>query len=137
MASIYKEIRAALETQLSGISGLPNIVFENQYYEAKTDTPYIVTRFVPTTRRVATLGPSHQNLYRGIFSIQVRYPLDHSGPSSLDDIIDTIVEGFPTDGVQLTASDTCVVVEYTEREQAFDDPSWYYSVVNVGWYAYK
>jgi hypothetical protein len=95
MASIYKEIRAALETQLSGISGLPNIVFENQYYEAKTDTPYIVTRFVPTTRRVATLGPSHQNLYRGIFSIQVRYPLDHSGPSSLDDIIDTIVEGFP------------------------------------------
>jgi hypothetical protein len=86
---------------------------------------------------VATLGLSHQNLYRGIFSIQVRYPLDHSGPSSLDDIIDTIVEGFPTDGVQLTASDTCVVVEYTEREQAFDDPSWYYSVVNVGWYAYK
>ena len=81
MASIYRDIRAALETKLKAVSGLPAISYENFSYERKPGTSYVETFFVPRSRRPAVRGLSPQQRYDGIFTV-VCYAPENTGPGA-------------------------------------------------------
>ena len=69
MASVYRDIRAALETKLKAISGLPSISYENSSYDRKNGTSYVETFFVPQSRRPAVRGLNPQQRYDGVFTV--------------------------------------------------------------------
>jgi len=73
MASIYRDIRAALETKLKAVSGLPSISYENSSYDRKNGTSYLETSFLPTLRRPAVRGLSPNKDTKGFFVLYVMH----------------------------------------------------------------
>ena len=141
MASIYNDIRAALETRLSNISNIPSIAYENVPFTPVVGTSYVQSKFVPTLRRSAVMGsPNPQQRYQGLYAVTPHTP-EKLGPSVADDLSNDIIESFEaTTDISFTNSsnETIIVsIDYAERQQGFLDSPWYYVRVNIGWYIYK
>ena len=64
MASIYDDIRAALETKLNSVSGVPSISWENLQFSPTTGQPYVKPRLLPTRREPAVRGLNPQMYYQ-------------------------------------------------------------------------
>ena len=140
MASIYNDIRAALETHLSNVSGLPSVAYENVSFEPQTGTSFLQVMFLPTERRPAVRGLNPQQRYQGVFSILVHTP-EGKGPKEADDYANTLLEAFEaTTDISFTNSDLETInvsLDYAERQQGILDSPWYYVRVDIGWYIYK
>ena len=141
MASIYNDIRAALETRLSNISNIPSIAYENIPFTPVVGTSYVQSKFIPTLRRSAVMGsPSPQQRYQGLYAVTPHTP-EKLGPSVADDLSNDIIESFEaTTDISFTNSsnETIIVsIDYAERQQGFLDSPWYYVPINIGWYIYK
>ena len=139
MASIYDSIRAALEVKLTGISGIPEIAYENVNFSPTTGTPFVKPQMVPVARRPAVRGVNPQKRYDGILRIFCYVP-EGVGPSTADDIADLVIEEFDaTTDIPFTNSsgDTVIVsVDYAERNEGRPLDNWYQVVVDIGWYTY-
>ena len=135
MASIYDDIRAALEVKLSTVEGVPSIGWENAQFSPTTGQPYVKPRLMPTRREPAVRGTNPQMYYQGIFRIECYVP-EGAGPSAGDDLADKIINAFEaTTGV--SQGSTIVSIRYAEREMAEIDGPFYMIPVNIGWYIYK
>ena len=139
MADINRKIRAALETHLSNISGLPDIAYENVTYEPTTGQSYIKVSYIPTLRRPAVRGLNPQQEYRGILAINVYAP-EGDGPAACEDIVEKLLEGFEatTDITYNDGSDNYTVcIDYAERDIGLTDAPWFLIPVNIGWFIYN
>ena len=140
MASIYRDIRAALETKLKAVSGLPSISYENSSYDRKNGTSYLETSFLPTLRRPAVRGLSPQQRYQGVFRV-VCYAPEGTGPGAADELADKVLNAFEatTDASYLNSSGENIIVsiDYAEREGGGLDTPFYYVPVNIGFYIYN
>jgi len=139
MASIYNDIRAALENKLANTASLPSdIAYENVSFSPTTGTDYLQTFFIPTSRRPAVRGLNPQQRYQGIFSVNVYTP-EGNGPATADSLANTILEAFEaTTKISYTGDETITVsIDYAERQQGFLDAPWYYVPVSIGWYCYN
>lgn len=134
MASIYDDIRTALETKLAGIAGVPQIAWENVTYTPTTGTPFVQPRLIPTTREPAVRGLNPQMYYQGIFRINCYVP-EGLGPAAADDLADKIIDAFEAT-TDVTAGSTIVSIRYAEREQGMPDGTFFMIPVNIGWYIY-
>ena len=138
MADINRKIRAALETHLSTISGLPDIAYENVPYEPTTGQSFIRVAYMPTVRRPAVRGRNPQQEYRGLLALNVYAP-EGSGPAVCEDIVEKLLEGFEatTDITYNDGSDDyAVCIDYAERSIGITDAPWYLIPVNIGWFIY-
>ena len=135
MASIYDDIRAALETNLASVSGLPSVGWENVQFSPTTGQPYVKPRLIPTRREPAVRGTNPQMFYQGVFRVECYVPED-AGPSAGDDLADKIIEAFEAT-TDISYSGTIVSIRYAEREMAEIDGPFYMIPVNIGWYIYK
>jgi hypothetical protein len=161
MADINRKIRAALETHLSTISGLPYIAYENVPYEPTTGQSFIRVAYMPTLRRPAVRGLNPQQEYRGLLALNVYAP-EGSGPAVCEDIVEKLFNAFEAttdifyDNVTdliLTESEgrlllesgdsilvenvTRVCIDYAERSIGMTDAPWYLIPVNIGWFIYN
>ena len=140
MASIYNDIRAALETHLSNVSGIPSVAYENVSFEPQTGTSFLQAMFLPTERRPAVRGLNPQQRYQGVFSILVHTP-EGKGPKEADDYANTLLEAFEaTTDISFTNSDLETInvsLDYAERQQGILDSPWYYVRVDIGWYIFQ
>ena len=140
MASIHNDIRAALETELSNVTGLPSIACENVSFSPTTGQSFISCQYVPTLRRPAVRGLNPQQRYQGIFVVTAYAP-EGNGPSTADDLANKVIEAFEaTTKIDYTNSDLetiTVSIDYAERQQGFLDSPWYYIPINIGWYTYN
>ena len=135
MASIYDDIRAALETNLAAVSGIPDIGWENVQFSPTTGTPYVKARLIPTRREPAVRGTNPQMFYQGVYRIECYVPEDQ-GPSAGDELADKIIDAFEA-ATDVSYSGTIVSIRYAEREMAEIDGPFYMIPVNIGWYIYK
>lgn len=135
MSSIYTEIRAALETKLTTVPGVPIIAYENVDFDPTTGTPFVSVRMFPGSRRPAVRGLTPQQRYEGIFRIDVVYPKG-TGPSAAETMADTILENFEaTTDLALTGG--CYVsIDYAERGQGTSDNPWYVIPLSITFYSY-
>ena len=161
MASIYDNIRAALEIKLSTISGVPSIGWENLQFSPTTGQPYVKPRFLPTRREPAVRGLNPQMYYQGIFRVECYVP-EGDGPAAGDALANQIIEALDatssiyydnvTDSLLTEAEAfltlesgkrilldnvTYVSIRYAERESAEIDGPFYMIPVNIGWYIYS
>jgi hypothetical protein len=135
MASIYDDIRAALEVKLSTVTNIPSIGWENAQFSPTTGQPYLKPRLIPTRREPAVRGTNPQMLYQGIFRV-VCYVPEGAGPSAGDDLADKIIDAFEAT-TDVGQGSTIVSIRYAEREMAEIDGPFYMIPVNIGWYIYK
>lgn len=139
MASIYDDIRAALEVKLSNISGIPDIAYENVSYSPTTGTSFVQPRFIPVSRRPAVRGPNPQNRYEGVLRVFCYVP-EGNGPAAADNLANKVIDAFDaTTDISFTNSEDetfIVSIDYAERDNGFVDSPWYYVAVNIGWYIY-
>jgi len=135
MASIYDDIRSALEVKLASITDVPSIGWENLQFSPTTGQPYLKPRLIPTRREPAVRGVDPQMYYQGIFRIECYVP-EGSGPSAGDDLADKIMEAFEAT-TDVSQAGTIVSIRYAEREQAEIDGPFYMIPVNIGWYIYR
>lgn len=135
MASIYDDIRAALEVKLSTVTDVPSIGWENAQFSPTTGQPYIKPRLMPTRREPAVRGTNPQMYYQGLFRIECYVP-EGAGPSAGDDLADKIIEAFEAT-TDVSQGSTIVSIRYAEREMAEIDGPFYMIPVNIGWYIYK
>ena len=140
MASIHKDIRAALETHISKVSGLPKIAYENVAFSPTTGTSFIRVRYLPTISRPAVRGLNPQLRYQGVFAVTVFSP-EGNGPSTADDYTNKIIDAFAaTTDISFTNAQSETIklsIDYAERQQGLIDSPWYYVPINIGWYIYK
>tara|TARA_R110002020_G_scaffold148803_7_gene324885 strand:+ start:44 stop:469 length:426 start_codon:yes stop_codon:yes gene_type:complete len=139
MADIYSNLRAALETHLTNISGIPDIAYESVAYEPTVGTSFVECKFRPTIRRPAVRGLNPQQRYQGVFSVTCYTP-EGTGPAAADDLAKKVIDAFEaTTDISYTNSDPetfILSIEYAEREQGFVDSPWYHVRVSIGWYIY-
>ena len=140
MASIYRDIRAALETKLAAVSGIPAISHENVSFDRTNGTSYVETFFVPQSRRPAVRGLNPQQRYGGVFTV-VCYAAEGNGPGAADKLADKVLDAFEatTDASFINSSGDSIVVsiDYAEREGGGLDTPFYYVPVNIGFYIYN
>ena len=161
MASIYDDIRAALETTLNSVVDIPSVGWENAQFSPTTGQSYLKPRLIPTRREPAVRGINPQMFYQGIFRIECYVP-EGNGPAAGDDLADKIIDALEatssiyynnvTDAL-LTQSEAFIVLQsgarvlldevthvsirYAEREMAEIDGPFYMIPVNIGWYIYS
>jgi len=134
LASIHSDIRAALESKLAGISGIPPIAFDNVPYDPTTGTSFIKSMYIPVTRTPAVRGLNPSQRYDGIYSVTVYCP-EGNGPATADGIANTVIENFEA-ATDVSLNSFNVSIDYAERQQGFLDTPWYYIPINIGWYIY-
>lgn len=134
MASIYDDIRAALESTLNSVSGIPTIAWENVQFSPTTGQPYVKPRLIPTRREPAVRGSNPQMYYQGIFRVDCSVPKD-AGPAAGDDLADKVIDAFEA-ATDVSYGGTIVSIRYAEREQADIDGPFYTIPVIIGWYIY-
>lgn len=139
MASVYDDIRAALEVKLTDIAGIPDIAYENVSFSPTTGVPFVQPKFVPVSRRPATRGLNPQMRYDGVMRVFCYTP-EGQGPAAADALANKVIDTFDaTTDISFTnaGGQTIIVsVDYAERDSAFIDNPWYYVAVNIGWYVY-
>jgi len=161
MASIYDDIRAALETTLNSVVDIPSVGWENVQFSPITGQSYLKPRLIPTRREPAVRGINPQMFYQGIFRIECYVP-EGNGPAAGDELADKIIDALEatssiyynnvTDAL-LTQSEAFIVLQsgarvlldevthvsirYAEREMAEIDGPFYMIPVNIGWYIYS
>ncbi len=135
MASIYDDIRTALEVELNGVSGLPEVAWENVSYTRTTGTPYVKPRLIPTIREPAVRGLNPQQYYQGLFRVDCCVP-EGLGPSAADELADKIIDAFEAT-TDIANNGTIVSIRYAEREQGMPDGAFFMVPVNISWYIYS
>jgi len=135
LASIHSDIRAALESKLANIAGIPPIAFDNVPYDPTTGTSFIKSSYIPVTRVPAVRGLNPSQLYKGLYSVTVYCP-EGNGPGVADGIANTVIENFEA-ATDVSLNSFNVSIDYAERQQGFLDTPWYYIPINIGWYIYN
>lgn len=131
---MYEKIRAALETELYGVSGLPDIAPENVSYTPKTDKAFIKPHFVPVSRRPAVRGTDPQQRYDGLYRIYCHTP-EGSGTFQSNQIVETLLTHFDAT-TDIEYEDIYVSIDYADRNEGRVVGGWYQVVVDISWYSY-
>lgn len=159
--TIINDIRACLDTHLSGTVGVPAIARQNVPYEPTTGTTFIKADLIPTSRRPAARGLNPQQRYDGIYNLLIFTP-EGMGPGAGYDVADLLLDRFnsttdisytnPTDTILqesgdrlllesgdrlLLGSPTIVSIDYSEVRTSFLDSPFYCTPVIVAWYIYN
>lgn len=136
MANVDKDIRSALESQLSSVTDVPSgIAYENVPFSPQTNVSYLEVMYIPVTRRPIVRGLNPQQRYDGIFTINCYAP-EGEGPAAADTMAKNVMETFEAT-TKLTHNATTVNIDYVERSQGFIDSPFYMVPVTVAWYAYN
>jgi hypothetical protein len=83
MASIYNDIRAALESHLNATASMPSIAYENVSFSPQTGSNYIGCPLSQHLRRPAVRGLNPQQRYQGIFAVNLLLPPKAKAPRLL------------------------------------------------------
>lgn len=158
--SIINQIRAALDTHISSISGLPTVVNQNLKYTPSEDTPFITTALVPATIRPAVMGLYPQQRYQGIYQLLICTPQGNGaglGYGYADTILqhinvsDDISFSPSSDLLLMQSGDTLllesgdallldntifVTVAYAEVGASYLDTPFYCTPVTISWFTY-
>ncbi len=135
MASIYDDIRSALEVKLNSIADLPDVAWENVSYSPTTGQSYVRPKLIPARREPAVRGLNPQMYYQGMYRVDCFVPTG-AGPSAADDLADKIIDAFEATTDVVNGS-TIVSIRYAERGLGVAEDTFYSVGVDIGWYIYS
>lgn len=132
--TIINDIRACLDTHLSGTVGIPTIARQNVPFEPTTGTSFVKANLIPTSRRPAVRGLNPQQRYDGIYSLLICTP-EGLGPGAGYDIADLLLARFDAT-TDISYNNYIVSIDYAEVRTSYLDSPFYCTPITVGWYIY-
>ena len=132
--TIINDIRACLDTHLSGTVGIPTIARQNVPFEPTTGTSFVKADMIPTSRRPAVRGLNPQQRYDGLYSLLICTP-EGLGPGAGYDIADLLLARFEAT-TDITNAGLTISVDYSEVRTSFLDSPFYCTPITVAWYCY-
>lgn len=132
--TIINDIRACLDTHLSGTVGIPAIAHQNVPYQATTGTSFVKADLIPASRRPAVRGLNPQQRYDGLYSILICTP-EGLGSGAGYDIADLLLDRFNAT-TDISNNGLIISVDYSEVRTSFLDSPFYCTPITVGWYVY-
>jgi hypothetical protein len=133
--TIINDIRACLDTHLSGTVGIPTIARQNVPFEPTTGTSYVKADMIPTSRRPAVRGLNPQQRYDGLYSLLICTP-EGLGPGAGYDIADLLLDRFNAT-TDISNAGLTISVDYSEVRTSFLDSPFYCTPVTIAWYVYN
>lgn len=133
--TIINDIRACLDTHLSGTVGIPAIAHQNVPYERTNGTPFVKADLIPTSRRPAVRGLNPQQRYDGIYSLLICTP-EGLGPGAGYDVADLLLSRFDAT-TDISNNGLVISVDYSEVRTSFLDSPFYCTPITVAWYCYS
>lgn len=132
--TIINDIRACLDTHLSGTAGIPTIARQNVPFEPTTGTSFVKADMIPTSRRPAVRGLNPQQRYDGLYSLLICTP-EGLGPGAGYDIADLLLARFEAT-TDISNAGLTISVDYSEVRTSFLDSPFYCTPITVAWYCY-
>lgn len=132
--TIINDIRACLDTHLSGTVGIPTIARQNVPFEPTTGTSFVKADMIPTSRRPAVRGLNPQQRYDGLYSLLICTP-EGLGPGAGYDIADLLLARFEAT-TDISNAGLTISVDYSEVRTSFLDSPFYCTPITVAWYCY-
>lgn len=133
--TIINDIRACLDTHLTGTVGVPTIARQNVPFEPTTGTSFVKADMIPTSRRPAVRGLNPQQRYDGIYSLLICTP-EGLGPGAGYDIADLLLDRFNAT-TDISNAGLTISVDYSEVRTSFLDSPYYCTPVTIAWYVYN
>lgn len=138
--TIINDIRACLDTHLSGTVGIPAIARQNVPFEPTTGTAFVKADLVPTSRRPAVRGLNPQQRYDGLYNLLICTP-EALGSGAGYDLADLLLARFnATTDISYTSPTndvTIISIDYSEVRTSFLDSPFYCTPLTIAWYCYK
>lgn len=131
MSTFFNDMQAALDTQLSTLSGGYDIAWPNTTYEPVTNTIYLRPNFIPDDTIQVTLGTNGKDETQGIYQIDIVSPRG-SGRTTLTD---NVADHFKR-GTVLTYNNLKLRVRSVSIAPAINDGAWFFVPVSVNINAY-
>jgi hypothetical protein len=132
--TIINDIRACLDTHLSGTASIPTIARQNVPFEPTTGTSFVKADMIPTSRRPAVRGLNPQQRYDGLYSLLICTP-EGLGPGAGYDIADLLLARFEAT-TDISNAGLTISVDYSEVRTSFLDSPFYCTPITVAWYCY-
>lgn len=134
-------IRAALETDLVNVSGIPTLsnwaVDNGPIYKPTEGVPWIRVQVQQTSRRPAVRGSNPSYRREGVFIVSIMWPKG-LGSGDAEALADAIQSRYDVGDVK-TSGGQNVRFEYSEAGEPDGDldPAWYLLPVVTAWYTYE
>lgn len=137
--SIYGDIRAALESQVSSVSGIPsaaNRAWQNVRFEPTTGTTWVRMTLNPSRRRPQDVTATGLQRYDGLFLVDVFAP-EANGPAAAETLADAVVDSFEA-GTVLSSGGQTIEIEWAEiSTSAVADSPWFQVPITIKWKAFN
>ena len=131
-SDIFRDISAALDGLLNGMTGLPPVAWENDSYE-----PVIGTLFVrPTNIQGKTVADTEQDKTIGVYQIDV-FGADGEGKAEIVAMGDTLVNRFKQGELVPYNGNTVVVKNSSRGVLSNVDNGWCRVMVDVDYYCFS
>lgn len=134
MSTAFNDLRAALETRLSGL-----VAYAIQY-EGETKTPTVGTAYLrahtlPAGTEGAGIGTSAPEEHKGIFQVSVFAPIGVGMGAALT-IADAVATQFPR-GLRLTSGTVGLICGSPSIGPALTEDAWLHLPVSIPYTAYS
>lgn len=129
------KVKSALITAYKngGFFSDANTRWENSTFTPPNATPWAAVSYIPAQPDVATLGDDGEDEVRGIFQIDLNYPVN-SGTQASEQKADSIAQLFKA-GERFTYSGQQVVIRSCGRSASYVADSWWRTNISVSFYA--
>jgi hypothetical protein len=106
----YKLIQDTLDTVLSGLSGMPLILHENESGKG-CDGYYMRTTLLPAKTETRSVGETGWDRFFGLYQIDLFYPIDES-PDAANFMADKIIDAYPKKTILTSSGINIRIVQY-------------------------
>jgi len=131
--TVFFDINAALNSNLSSMAGLPAVAWPNQSFEPAVGTMYIRPTFLPAESVVGTIGDG-TDFNSGIYQIDVFTPAsDNTNESML--MLDLLADQFKRDK-DIVYNSRIITVRSVSHRNVGNVGGWYHQSLDVIYYSY-
>lgn len=130
----WASIREALETRLSTVTGSHPIAYMNQNFVPTKGTLWLRGTLLPAQTAGVTIGLDGNDLYQGLFQVDVFAPQGKGSGQALR-IADDVIEHYAK-GTVLTAGVFRIRIDNGWILPPLEEPEWYQVPVTIGWLTY-
>jgi hypothetical protein len=128
--TIFNDIQAALDTQLSTVTGIP-VAYPNVPYKPSAGTAYLRASFLPAETVQASMGATGKDETNGIYQIDVVAPRGSGRVQQIDTVADLFKRG-----TVLTYNSVKLRVRSVSIAPAILDGEWYFVPISVSFQTY-
>ena len=128
--TIFNDIQAALDTQLSTVTGIP-VAYPNVPYKPSAGTAYLRASFLPAETVQASMGATGKDETNGVYQIDVVAPRGSGRVQQIDTVADLFKRG-----TVLTYNSVKLRVRSVSIAPAILDGEWYFVPISVSFQTY-